>query len=259
MDKNIEKIIMPAIKAAGQRLAVEYASFDRRLVRHKSKTQIVTDADLLSEEIIIDHIKRHFPLHKVLSEEAGGRQTSAGYLWIIDPIDGTTNFSMHNPLWSVSVALAIDGEVVFGAIHAPMLKETYTVWRGQGAKLNGRRITVSERFGSDAIHAYCHGSDKRSLREALEYYYQQRSSGSNVRRLGSASVELAYIAAGRLESIYIPGAHAWDVAAGALLVAEAGGEVTDRAGKEWQLTSKDIVASNGAVHDKLIASLHNQH
>lgn len=253
--KNIKNNSIKIVKQAGQILIKEFNNFDRREIKLKYRHEIVTKADLLSEKIIIAGIKKNFPGHEILSEEAGRINGDSDYLWIVDPIDGTTNFSMHNPLWAISVGVLYKREIIFGIIFAPFLKELYIAEKGKGARLNNKIIKVSQTKDGKVLNTFCHGSTKRDMKMALKYYVRQKKEKLDCRQLGSASVELAYVASGRIESIMIPGAKPWDVAAGVLLVREAGGKVTDFGGKEWSLDSRDMIASNGLVHKGILEAV----
>jgi len=285
MDKDIKKVAVGAAKKAGKMLLKEYQNFDRTEVKLKHHREILTRADLLSEELIIKEISQSFPHHRILSEEIGmlengyrkniqvvaGRTptlTSAArsvargipastYLWIIDPVDGTTNFSMHNPIWSISIGVAYESKIVLGVVYAPVLDELYIAEKGKGVKLNGRKIKVSN-IKDKALNTFCHAREDKHVRQALKYYSYQKMHGLDCRQMGSAAIELGFVAAGRTESIAIPGANAWDVAAGVLLVREADGKVTDFSGQEWNLESVDMLASNGKVHNEILKVLNRK-
>ena len=248
MLNQIKSVAVKAIKNAGKIALGEYKNFDRATVKLKAHNEILTKVDLISEEIIIKEINKHFPDHHILSEEAGDDNVKSEYLWIIDPIDGTTNFSMHNPLWCVSVGVARRGEIILGLIYAPCQNELYIAEKGKGAYLNGKKIKVSDVFRGKVLNAFCSGREKKHTKRAVKYFSRQKLGGGTCYLLGSAALELGYVAAGRLESMTIPGAHTWDVAAGVILIREAGGKVTDFKGSEWTLKSPDLLASNGKVH-----------
>jgi len=252
MNNQIKKIAITAVKKSGKLLLKEYKNFNRGNIKLKSHHEILTRADLLSEEIIIKEIRKNFSSHGILSEERGRIESVSDYLWIIDPIDGTTNFSMHNPLWSISLAVAQGGEIVLGVIYAPILGELYVADLGRGAKLNGKKIKVSNIKEGKILNTFCHGHKSSDVKKALAYYRKQKLAELDCRQLGSAAIELAFVAAGRIESFVAPGANDWDVAAGALIVKEAGGVVTDFTGQQWQLGSGDIAASNGLVHREIL-------
>lgn len=249
---TIKKIAVKAVKKAGKILLREYKDFNRGEITLKSHHEILTRADLLSEEAIIKEIRKYFPAHQILSEESGEIKSNSQYLWIIDPLDGTTNFSMHNPLWSISLAIAYQDKIILGVIYAPFLNELYIAEKNKGAKLNGRKVQVSSTKEGKVINTFCHGREEKYVKKAIKYYSYQKLHELDCRQLGSAAIELAFVAVGRIESIVIPGANLWDVAAGILLVREAGGRVTDFKGKEWNLDSVDMVASNGKVHSEIL-------
>lgn len=253
-----KQVIFDAVLKSGKMLLKEFECFDRSAIKLKSHHEILTECDLKSEKIIISAIKKNFPAHQILSEEAGNNHKKSDYLWIIDPIDGTTNFSMHNPLFSISLGLAFKGEIIFGIVYAPYMKEMYFAERGKGARLNGKKIKVSNIKTGKVLNAFCHSTQKKDIKRAIEYYRKQKLNDFDCRQMGSAAIELAYVAAGRIESIAIPGAHPWDVAAGVLLVIESGGEVTDFKGKIWNLGSSDMLATNGKVHNGILRVLNNR-
>lgn len=255
INKKMKDTALLAAKKAGKILLKKYENFDRTKIKFKSKHEILTSADLAAEKEIIKIIKKNFPEHQILSEEAGEIKTKSDYKWYIDPLDGTTNFSMHNPLWAVSIALSYKNKVVLGLIYSPSLKELFWAQKNNGAYLNNKKISVSNNTESKVINAFCHGNTKKHIKTAIKYYTKQKMAKFDARQLGSASVELGYVACGRIESITIPGAKSWDVAAGSLLVKEAKGKVTDFNNKNWNLNSSDIIASNKKVHQQILKAL----
>ncbi len=255
---NPKTIALQAVKKAGSELLKIYNS-GKFTAQYKSKHQLVTSADMVADKIITKSIKKNFPDHTILSEESGRSKNKSDYLWVIDPLDGTTNFFMHNPLFAVSAALVYKGEIQLGIIYAPALDELYVAELGKGAKLNNKKLKVSNRNQLDkALLTYCHGTGISSWKRAIKLYSYYKLRAAFMRQLGSASLELGYVAAGRTDSMIIPNAHSWDVAAGILLVREAGGKVTDFKDNEWTLTSKDMLASNKKVHQALIKTIQNK-
>ena len=254
MKKKIDykKIISEAVLEAGKIVLFEYRIFDRTKAMLKAQQELVTKADLASERVIISSIKKHFPEHHIVSEEAGDNLRQSDYSWIIDPIDGTTNFTMHNPLWAISVALAHKDEIILGIVYAPVLNEMFIAEKKKGSRLNGKRIKVSKFKEGKIINTCCSGRKRENVKQMVDYFSRQKLEGSGCYLLGSAALEMAYVASGRIESLFIPGAHSWDVAAGALLVREAGGRVSDFSGKDWRVGSKDIIATNGIVHGDVL-------
>lgn len=254
-DNHLRAVAVTAAYSAGEKLLERYYKYARNDARFKSSHEIVTKSDAISEKIIISEIKKHFPDHRILSEESGKFKGASDYLWVVDPLDGTHNFSMHNPLWAVSLALFKGDELVLGVVFAPVLNELFLAEKGGGAWLNGRRIKVSRYKGEKVINTFCHGSKLSDIKKALKYYNYHKLHDLDCRQLGSASLELAYTACGRIESIFVPGANSWDVAAGVLLVREAGGRVTDFQNKNWNLKSPEMAASNGLVHKDILNSI----
>lgn len=250
--ETIRSVAVRAAKKAGAMLLKEFAQFDRTTIEIKSHGQILTQADLASNRIIIQEIKNAFPEHDILSEETGDDGITSEYLWVIDPIDGTTNFSFHNPLWSISIGVVHNGEIVLGVVYVPTQKEMYVAEKGKGATRNGKLIHVSTITTERALHTFCHGGSKRDIELAMAYATNRKEQRIDCRQLGSAAIELAYVASGRVESFVIPGTKPWDVVAGVLLVKEAGGTVTDFGNRSFILKTTDMIASNGLVHNELL-------
>ncbi len=254
-----KKIITQAMRQAGTMLMKKFTTLNRAVVREKSKHEVVTPADLASEKIILRAIKKYFPNHQILSEEAGSLgKTDSEYLWIIDPLDGTTNFSMGNPLFSISIALVKNNEIILGFIYVPFLDEMYLAEKNKPAKLNNKIIKTSNINKIDnALLTFCHGNDIASIKQANNIHYHFKTAAKDIRQIGSAAIELSWVARGKTEAIIIPGAHPWDVAAGVLLVRQAGGTVTDMLGHEWNLNSRGIIASNKKINNKLVITVKN--
>jgi myo-inositol-1(or 4)-monophosphatase len=246
------------------RLAGEYA---RRAVgaahaiRHKTTRQdLVTEVDTALEEQIVTRLRAAFPAIGVYGEEGSRVEGESGLTWQIDPIDGTTNFTHGMSPWAVSIGLRDAGGPLLGVIFDPMRDEMFGAMRGAGAALNGAPIHVSGTADlRDALLSTGFPSDRHTARDnnVPAFAAFSRRAGS-VRRLGAATLDLAYLAAGRLDGYWEMRAHAWDVCAGLVLVAEAGGRVTDYAGGppgERVYAGEHLVASNGYVHDEMLAVL----
>jgi myo-inositol-1(or 4)-monophosphatase len=268
---EFKNVAIKAVKSAGKVLMKEYKNFNRKTVKLKSHHEILTKCDLMSEEIIIKEIKKNFPHHQILSEEMGKLKDNSDYLWIVDPLDGSTNFSIHNPLWAVSIALAHltpypllkkerekNFEIILGVIYAPFLDELYVTEKDKGAYLNSEKLKVSSIKEGKIINTFCHGREIKHIKKAITYYSKQKLKELDCRQFGSAALELAYVASGRIESITIPGANLWDIAAGVLLVREAGGWVTDFRGQEWNIESREMVASNGLVQREILRVINSK-
>jgi myo-inositol-1(or 4)-monophosphatase len=256
---NEKQIAIAATKQAGQLLMKKFTTHNRANVRLKNKHSIVTPADLASEKIILGAIKKHFPTHKILSEEKGqtGAETS-DYLWIVDPLDGTTNFSMGNPLFSISIALSKNNQIILGIIYIPFLDELYLAEIDKPAMLNNKPINVSEVSRiRDALLTFCHGNNEDSIKRAINIHYYFKTAAKDIRQIGSAAIEHAWVARGKIEAIILPGANSWDVAAGVLLVRQAGGVSSDMFGHEWNLNSEGVISTNKKINDTLIRLVKN--
>ncbi|MBI4870124.1 MAG: inositol monophosphatase [Candidatus Riflebacteria bacterium] len=230
-------------------------------VSYKGHTDLVTRVDRESEALIVGAIRRRYPDHGVFAEEDSRIDSPSGYTWFIDPLDGTTNFVHSFPLYCVSIALARNDEPLLGAIYAPCLDEMFCAARGQGATLNGRPLSVS-RTSVLEDGLYCTGFASMRHQGApdnLRNFIRLLRVCQGVRRGGSAALELAYVAAGRLDAFWELSLSPWDVAAGAAIVREAGGTVTDLRGSDGWLRGRQILASNGKLHDRLLGLLDPDH
>ena len=217
---------------------------------------LVTECDHVAEELVIKHLLNAYPEHSVLAEEGGSRETSSEYCWVIDPIDGTTNFAHKIPIFAVSIALERAGQIVVAAMYDPMRDEMFTAQRGGGAHVNARPMQVSD---SEVIKESLLMAGYPYNVELLEGYRSSFKAASiksqGVRRLGSAALAMAYVAAGRIDGFWTMNVNLWDVAAGLLLIDEAGGTITRLSGEAYQLGEKSLIASNGKIHSELIEML----
>jgi myo-inositol-1(or 4)-monophosphatase len=254
------------LERAAVRAAREAASilrkFDRRRpkVAFKGEVDLVTEADVASQRVILSTIGKAFPSHSILAEEGhhGHDSPLEGPIWVIDPLDGTTNFAHGFPMFSISIAFRERGETRFALVYHPLLDEMFLAHKGGGATLNGRAISVSgNRVLSEALLATGFPYDRRTSPENnLDLFAHFELSAQCVRRAGSAALDLANLSAGRLDGFWEPKLAAWDIAAGILLVEEAGGKVTDYAGRPLtDLRCGEIVASNGLLHRKLVSGV----
>ncbi|HEX8096804.1 MAG TPA: inositol monophosphatase family protein [Pyrinomonadaceae bacterium] len=243
---------------AGRLLAERFGRAMR--VTHKGDINPVTEADLASERLIIERINSYYPRHRVLAEESdeAGSGTGGGgeWKWIVDPLDGTVNYSHGYPCYCVSVALEREGRIELGVIYDPSRDETFAAERGQGATLNGRRIRVSE--VEDLNRAMiCTGFpyDVRERNDFARHFTNFIMHAQAVRRDGSAALDLAYVACGRFDGFWEEGLRPWDVAAGVILIEEAGGRVSRYDGSPFDVYTPPIVASNGLVHEEMMRVL----
>jgi len=206
----------------------------------------------MSENLIIKSIRRAFPDHGILSEESPAVAGSGKIRWIVDPLDGTTNYAHGYPVFCVSIALENDGNVVLGVIYDPMREELFSTVRGKGVYLNGKKLSVSSiRDISRSLLATGFPYDIRESRENnLDYFSRMAVNVQAIRRAGAAALDLAYLAAGRFDGFWELKLKPWDTAAGCLMVEEAGGSVSDLAGKPWNISSPSVLASNGFIHKR---------
>lgn len=249
-----------AIRAAREAGELLRANMGRPIeVSHKGPIDLVTEVDFASEQLIKRLITTHYPRHTVLGEEAGfaGAGDDAEYRWIVDPLDGTTNYAHGYPCFCVSIAVERAGEVVLGVVYDPTRDELFAAERGAGATLNNRRISVSP-IGALGDALLVTGFPYNITLERftnLGHFHDFSLNCQAVRRDGSAALDLCYVACGRFDGFWELALSAWDTAAGTLIVAEAGGRVTNFAGEPFDAYRPQCVASNGLVHDEMLAVL----
>lgn len=250
-------MLIPTLMEAAQAGAVEIKRFfngDFTISNKEGVNNLVTEADHAAEKAIINVIKSRFPDHYILSEEAGEIIQDSNYKWIIDPIDGTVNFAHGIPLNCVSIAIEQQGEIVLGVVYNPHLNELFFAEKGKGATLNDKPIHVSEQ--TKTINAclvtgfpYTYINSPNGPLEIFERFIRK---GVPVRRLGSAAIDLCWVAAGRFDGFYEHKLEAWDSAAGYLMVEEAGGKVTDFNGDKFSVYQHRLLATNGKIHDEVL-------
>jgi len=249
-----------AIETAREAGQILLEKFDRGIAVHKKgDIDLVTAADLASEALIIERIKSHYPRHSILAEESGNAVVIGGentWKWIIDPLDGTTNFAHGYPCFCVTIALEHDGEIVIGVTFDPTRNELFAAERGGGASLNGKPIRVSncEDLG-DALIVTGFPYDIKHRNDFARHLTEMLLSSRGVRRDGSAAIDMAYVACGRFDGFWEEGLNPWDVAAGVLLIEEAGGQLSYYDGKPFSIYSPPICASNGLLHSQMLKVL----
>lgn len=228
-----------------------------RSVESKGFADVVTDADRASEALIVEAVRARYPDHGILAEEGGQIAGVSEYQWVIDPLDGTLNYLHGLPLYSVSLAVLRGGEPYIGVVYEPTRGELFAAERGAGARCNGRRLRVSPTPRlAGAILTTGFPYERTSVADNnLREHERLLMRCQDVRRTGSAALELAYVAAGRVDAHWELGLKPWDVAAGALIALEAGGTVTDWEGRPWRPDGGRLVASNGRIHAELLGEL----
>jgi myo-inositol-1(or 4)-monophosphatase len=232
--------------------ALLHGFFERHIgFELKGEFDLVTEADRASEKLVIERLHAHFPTHSIVAEESGGHAgESSEYCWYVDPLDGTTNFAHGFPMYNVTLALEKAGEIIAGVIFDPERNEMFACERGSGAWMNDRRIHVSSVPKiDDALVATGFPSRKRHQNVNVHFYYQLAMITHGVRRAGAAALDLAYVACGRLDAFWEFGLNPWDMAAGTLLVTEAGGKCSDMHGAPASLRGPHLLADNGFIHD----------
>ena len=252
----------PYLKAAqaAARLAGDMLTQHRDSVREvsfKGAVDLVTNFDKRSQEIIVAHLSGLFPDHDFLAEEGPNRTADSQFRWIIDPIDGTTNFAHSFPVYSVSIALQKDQQTVVGVIFDPTRDEMFSAAADQGADINGRKITVSTT--RELTHSLLSTGFPYDIRESqennLDHFADFAIRAQAVRRCGSAALDLCYVACGRFDGFWELKLAPWDVAAGILMVSEAGGQVSDFRGGAPDIFGNEVMASNGQIHDAMLQVL----
>jgi myo-inositol-1(or 4)-monophosphatase len=249
----MERVAVKAILKAGGNARDNF--FSQHEVTLKTPRDLVTEVDLENEKMIISMIRENFPEHEIIGEESGKSEGSV-YTWFVDPVDGTTNYSIHNPFFDISIGVAKGNDPVMAFIYAPMTNELFTAQKGKGAFMNDRRIRVSgtEKLG-DSLVTYCHDNTERQIKRVTRVFAELKPVSRDLTRMRAGGLELAYVAAGRVEAYVSNGIKPWDVVAGVLLVREAGGKVTDFHGNRWDLTKSDMIASNARVGGEIVKHL----
>lgn len=254
----LQETLYKAIEAGAQVLQ-HYFNGNFSVSHKEGINNLVTEADHASEKAIFKVIRETYPDHFLLSEEAGEIVQDSAYKWIIDPIDGTINFANGIPICCISIGIEHNGSMVMGAVYNPFLKEFFFAEKGAGASLNGLPIHVSDK-PDVATSCLVTGFPYTYLDQPngpLEVFARLIRSGIPVRRLGSAAIDLCWVAAGRFDGFYEHKLQAWDSAAGFLIVEEAGGRVTDMNGNTYNPYQPGIVATNGKLHDELLRWIKN--
>jgi myo-inositol-1(or 4)-monophosphatase len=253
---SFREVAVEAARRAGALLATRDGR-PLRVARKSSSINLVTEMDRRAECLIVELLRSHFPDHSILAEESGLAEACAGYRWVIDPLDGTTNYVHGLPLYGVSIALEAEGEIVLGVVYDPNRRECFVAERGRGATLDGRPMRVSATATLD--ESLLATGFPYDIRETARTNLPEHAAFSRrcqvVRELGSAALSLAAVAAGRLDGYWELSLGPWDLAAGALLVVEAGGRVSAPGGEPIDWSRPDVVASNGVIHGEMLSTL----
>ncbi len=256
--KSDDRYLRLAIVAAKEAGRIQMLHFGHsHPVEYKGEFNPVTEVDRLCEQTIIEMISDVFPDHDILTEESPFKGKGSSWKWIVDPLDGTTNYLHGFPCFCVSIGLEVEGEVEMGVVYVPPLNELFHAEKGKGTFLNGERTVVSraDRLSKSLL---CTGFPYDVHEYAdfyLRYFHQFITKSFAIRRPGSAAIDLSYVAAGRFDGFWEFKLHAWDVAAASLLITEAGGTVTDLQGRPFSIYSEEILASNGLIHQEMLQAI----
>lgn len=246
-------IAVRAARRAGDVMIRQIHQIEALEVTEKGRNDFVTEVDHRAERAIVEVIQEYYPDHAILAEE-GGQQGSHEFEWIIDPLDGTTNFIHGFPVFAVSIAVRHNDQIEHGVVYDPLRQEIFTATRGQGAQLDGRRIRVSRRLRlqeSLIATGFPYRIDKDNVDGYLQMLKAVMLESAGVRRPGSAALDLSYVAAGRVDGFWELGLKVWDIAAGALLIREAGGRISDFEGGDGFLESGSVVAGSPKIYAAL--------
>jgi myo-inositol-1(or 4)-monophosphatase len=247
-----------AIQTARDAGQILLEKFGRKItITKKGDINLVTEADLASEALIVERIKSYYPKHAILAEESGVTEVvGAEYKWIIDPLDGTTNYAHGYPCFAVNIALEHKGEIVIGVTYDPTRDEMFAAERGQGATLNNKKISVSKTEKlSEALIVTGFPYNFMEKPDFAEHLKKFLLAARGVRRDGSAALDFAYMACGRFDGFWEEGLNPWDMAPGVLLIEEAGGVLTDYSNKPFSIYTPPVCASNGLIHEEMLAVL----
>ena len=250
--------LLPMQDMAREAGALLLSYFGKVAIEYKGDVDLVTAADRHAEEMIVSRIRQQWPGHDLVGEEGSRQETGSDFRWYIDPLDGTTNFAHGYPVFCVSIALEYRKERVAGVIFDPTRNEMFAAEKGGGARLNDRAIHVSKTSRlAESLLATGFPSHKRHKNPNIHFYHQITLRSHGVRRAGSAALDLCYVACGRYDAFWEFNLNSWDTAAGVLLVEEAGGKVTNFTAGPFTIDSREVLASNGLLHEELITEFTN--
>ncbi len=247
----MKNTLLRAVKAAAKIAKREFESPKQIKVKKGASPSLVTNVDLKCNTAVINTIKKKFPDHNIVSEESGIDSNNSDYTWYIDPIDGTHNFARSIPIYGNSIALAFKDKVIMGAISVPSLNNLYFAEKGRGAFKNGKRIRVSKK---KELNFYMVGFDFPSSKRhnSLGFLDNVKTHVVDIRNFGCAVYQAVLLAEGKLDAYVIQKTNSWDIAAGFLIIEEAGGKVTNFKGGKWGLEDKSFVATNGLIHKEIL-------
>jgi len=255
IEEELKRIALKAVKEGGA-ILMEYLG-KVQSIDYKGEINLVTEVDRRSEEVVMGIIKDSYPDHRILAEETGDSGESSSFKWIIDPLDGTTNYAHGYPCFCISLAIEHEGEVIYATVYDPVREELFTAEKGKGAYLNGKAIKVSstQQLNQSLLCTGFPYDVRNDLNSNILHFRNFLLKTQAVRRDGSAALDLCYTATGRFDGFWEQKLFPWDVAAGSLLVTEAGGNLSNFKGENFSIYDKEIVASNGIIHNQMIEVL----
>jgi myo-inositol-1(or 4)-monophosphatase len=253
MNNKLKQVLMRAADEAAK-ILTENIGIKHRVGRKRDYSDLVTEIDKKSEAKIIEVIHESFPRHNVLSEEIGNLNLESDFVWIVDPLDGTINYTHSVPIFSISIALEIKKKLVMGLVYNPINGEKFFAEAGKGAVLNGKKIQVSktEKLKDSLLVTGFPYNAWNNAGNCIDHFVNFIKTGVPVRRLGSAAIDFCYVACGRFDGFWEVTLNPWDVAAGYLMLKEAGGLTTHFSGEEFSIYGKEVLASNGRIHREMI-------
>ncbi|MGB9720025.1 MAG: inositol monophosphatase family protein [bacterium] len=232
-------------------------SNQRKYISYKGVVDLVTQFDKLAQTRIVTYLRRNFPEYSILSEENFSHNTKTPMKWLLDPLDGTTNFAHNLPIWAISLGLEVEGRIVLGLVYDPTRKELFSAIKRKGAFLNKKKITVSntKKLNQSLLVTGFPYDIRESKENNLNYFARFCICAQAVRRLGSAALDLCYTACGRFDGYWELKLSPWDQAAGSLILTEAGGEITDFKGRPFTIYGREVLGTNGLIHEQMIKIL----
>lgn len=256
MDLNfLKKVGSAAADKGARKLLFHFGNLSK--VKKKGAIDLVTEADTESEKSIIDTIRSNFPEHSILAEESGRITGEHRYQWIVDPLDGTTNYAHQLGLFSISIAFSLDGDIVLGIVLNPITGELFTAMKGHGAELNGQTIKVSntKKVSESLLVTGFPYNFKTIIDPLMARFFNCLNASQGIRRLGSAALDLCFVASGRFDGYWEQELKPWDTAAGFLIASEAGAVITDFSNQPFTVDKKEILATNGKIHNEMLLLL----
>uniref|UniRef100_A0A7C6EMU9 Inositol-1-monophosphatase n=1 Tax=candidate division WOR-3 bacterium TaxID=2052148 RepID=A0A7C6EMU9_UNCW3 len=255
---DLNKILAKAIKIVVETGDYIYCLSNRKKrISYKGAVNLVTQFDNIAQRKIVNYLKKEFPDYGILSEENISYDTHKKIKWLLDPLDGTTNFAHNLPIWAISIGLEVEADIVLGIVYDPTRKELFSAIKGRGSFLNGKKISVSKtkKLGKSLLVTGFPYDIRVSKENNLDYFARFCLTAQAVRRLGSAALDLCYTACGRFDGYWELKLSPWDQAAGSLILKEAGGKITDFKGKPFDIYGKEVLGTNGYIHRQMMEVL----